>query len=129
MNCISRQWVRLSKEAVAQSVEHWKRMMEWAEMQDLEEQISSVHMKMMLGENWYAEDCPLCQQFLREGGGKCGGCPLFMVFGSCEDKEAMNAWIEVVHAKDWEEWLEGAEVMLEQLKTVLMFLEEEKCLK
>jgi len=109
-------------QATQQSVDHWKRMIEWVKQQNPEWITDYHYMEIEIGESWYSEDCPLCEHFLYET--VCGNCPLRVVFGQCTDHSALNAWSNIRWARTWAEWLEAAEVMLLQLETVLKLLKE-----
>ncbi len=125
MKSISRQWVELAKRATAHSIKHWKRMIGWAEKENPKKPVNTTLMRLALHEDWYAGGCLLCNFFMREKGRECNGCPLYIVFGACASEWTMNAWKNVAKAESWGEWVEAAEVMLEQLNTVLMLLGEE----
>jgi len=111
-------------QAIQQSIDHWKRMIGWAESQDPTEAAEHRRMEDELHESWYSDDCPLCKRFLLGSDELCEECPLRVVFGSCSDSHAMNAWLSVRWARTWDEWLEAAEVMLLQLETILKLLKE-----
>ncbi len=109
-------------QATQQSIDHWKRMIEWAESQDPTEVAEHHRMEQEIAESWYSDDCPLCKRFLLGPDEPCEGCPLRVAFGNCSDSHAMNAWPNIRWARTWDEWLEAAEVMLLQLETVLKLL-------
>ncbi len=111
-------------QATQQSMDHWKRMIEWVSQQDPEWITDYHYMEVEIGESWYSEDCPLCEHFLLDPDAPCNDCPLRVVFGQCIDPLALNAWPNVRWARTWDEWLEAADVMLFQLETVLKLLKE-----
>jgi len=135
MKSISQQWLELAKEITIQTIEHWRDMIKWAKGQNPKEPAKPFHMENAIGQSWLDKDPPLCHCFAEEclnyhpldprKGDICKRCPLYIIFGGCSADGVMNAWKDVALAKNWEEWLEGAEIMLEQLKVVLMFLEED----
>lgn len=51
------------KEAIRKSVEHWERMVEWAEKQDEENPTYHSLMQNDIGEWWSGYDCSLCQKY------------------------------------------------------------------
>jgi len=113
-------------EALMDSIMHWEEMIEWVKQQPPTEEPSTGLMESEIQQDWYAESCSLCQLCnINEYDIPCFACPLANVFGNCCDQEAMNAWLNVRHACSWKEWLEAAEIMLEQLKVALMFLGKE----
>jgi len=106
---------------IKESIEHWVRMLEWGRKQNPSRTVSIFQMEAEIGENWYASSCPLCRRFRRLDA-PCKKCPLGDVFGRCDDFLSMNAWSDVSKARYWGEWVESAEVMVEQLKTVFKLL-------
>ena len=108
-------------QATQQSVDHWKRMIEWAREQHPRSPTDYLCMMAEIGEDWYSGSCPLCKYFLRPDT-SCSECPLKTVFGHCDDPQALNAWSDIRRSRTWGEWLEAAEVMLFQLETVLKLL-------
>ncbi len=109
-------------QATQQSIDHWKRMIEWAESQDPTEVAEHHRMEQEIAESWYSDDCPLCKRFLQGSDELCEECPLRVVFGNCSDLLTANAWSDVRWARTWDEWLEAADVTLLQLETVLKLL-------
>ncbi len=110
-------------EAIKDSIEHWKRMIEWVTEQDEEEVPNELSMWLELKEDWGAKSCPLCQQQDNPSYSPgCLKCPLAYNYGVCSymflnhlDK---NAWGRVTAAKTWEEWLKHAKQMLTQLESL-----------
>jgi len=101
-------------------------MIGWAEKENPKKPVNTTLIRLALREDWYAGSCLLCNFFVREDGRECNGCPLCIIFGACNSECTMNAWKDVAKAESWGEWLEGAKIMLQQLKVVLMFLEEDE---
>jgi len=118
--------MKATKEAIQatqQSVDHWKRTIEWAREQYPKSPTDYLYMTAEIGEDWYSGSCPLCKCFLQPDT-SCSECPLKAVFGRCDDPLAVNAWPDIRRSRTWSEWLEAAEVMLFQLETVLKLLKE-----
>ena len=107
------------------SVEHWKEMIKWVKEQPKVGVVSSIQMMNEIGVVWGSRDCSLCRPFNDLGlGRECPNCPLEEKYGNCcdnggEDEEpAENAWYQVDEAETWDEWLQHAKVMLEQLESL-----------
>jgi len=110
-------------EATANSIDHWERMINWAKIQDPNKPVKALDMLKEIKEDWSSYGCPLCQTFFHlTDDDLCKYCPLRVIFGSCNKKQEMNAWQDVSNAKTWGEWLESAEVMLQQLQTVFQII-------
>jgi len=106
---------------IKESIEHWVKMLEWGRKQNPSRTVLRFQMEAEIGESWYAGSCPLCRHFRRLDA-PCKKCPLADVFGKCDDSLSMNAWSDVSKARYWGEWVESAEVMVEQLKVVFKLL-------
>ena len=107
------------KQAIAETEAHWKRMVDWVQKQDRDENVSRNKMDAEIGECWDDECCPLCIQYsIRLTFEGCGMCPLKMRFGRCSDVDAENAWRKVADSKTWGEWLVHGERMLEQIRSL-----------
>jgi len=112
-------------EATANSIDHWKKMINWAKTQIPDQRVTGWKMFKEIKETWSSDDCPLCQAFFHldvTDYDLCKHCPLRVIFGSCNKKQEMNAWQDVSNAKTWGEWLEAAEVMLQQLQATLSII-------
>ena len=105
----------LKLKLIEESIEHWERMLEWAKKQDPSRHVHFIQMISEIGEDWYADSCPLCRRFRSDAHKKC---PLEIVFGCCDNSLSMNVWKDVSRAGCWGEWVDCAEIMVEQLKTV-----------
>jgi hypothetical protein len=108
----------MSLNAVDKSIIHWTRMIKWVEKQPPEDKIDSEKMKREIGESWYMEDCFLCETYYDCNTLSCDACPLQRKYGICGNPEAKNRWKGVDKAKKWSEWLEEAKVMLRQLESL-----------
>ena len=111
-------WAR--EQAIEHTIAHWKRMIEWAEKQPPGNTSNWVTMKMVIGESWHAEYCPLCREFYPS----CGYCPLGEAYGPCDEglsdppADDKNAWVYVRLSPTWKQWLKHARRMLQQLKSL-----------
>ena len=98
-----------TKEAIEDSISHWKRMIAWAKKQDgsvivvLEDMIVAIH------ESWWGDDCALCTLY----GGSCDDCIAYST-------ELCGAiWNRVNCSITWSKWVKNAKVMLSTLKGLL----------
>jgi len=117
-----------TKIAIEQSIDHWERMIAFAKTQTKNVETRSSHMQGIIGESWFAIDCPLCKRFVSERS-VCirlkthETCPLKKQYGKCGsdsyDSNTSNAWRKVFLAFTWQEWLDAAEKMVGQLKIIL----------
>ena len=99
-------------EALRGSIEHWKRMISWAEHQDDSNFVNPVPMRQEIQENWFAEFCPLCEL----EGDDCEDC-LLTLAGKCCEREG-SPWTRVNLSATWFEWLENARIMLKTLEDI-----------
>ena len=113
------------KERIDASVEHWEEMIKWVKEQPKVDVVSSMLMMREIGVAWGSRDCSLCSPFNElDFGGECPDCPLEEKYGNCCDKDeegeesTENAWNQVDEAETWDEWLQHAKVMLEQLESL-----------
>ena len=99
------------KQAIKDSIAHWKRMIAYAEQRQVFGRASPQEMKGTLGEMWRGDDCPLCELF----SDSCVRCPLSrgMFTGSC-----CIEWLSVERAITWGEWVEAAHEMLALLEKI-----------
>lgn len=83
-----------------QVIEHYKRMIKWAEKQYPYATPSLVEMMIGIEENWLGHYCPLCREF-----DWCSFCPIAkMGHEGCSG----TPWKKLARAKTWKDWLEGA---------------------
>lgn len=78
---------------------HYDRMIIWAEKQNPDENISPSKMLEDLGEHWYSEYCPLCDEVPT-----CGHCPVYKFnekFFACSG----TPWVKMSTSQTWKEWL------------------------
>jgi hypothetical protein len=110
----------ITKKAVNDSIDHWKRMIEWAKKQNPQELVIAEKMFNEIGEDWYGRFCPLCKIYYN-GISLCviegEICPLYEKYGGCGRNG--NAWASVAKATTWGEWVSKAEIMLSQLESLL----------
>lgn len=104
------------QEAIQASIEHWERMIKWAEGRKSKAHPSMDKMYNEIGEHWEGDYCEICMRSIG-----CKTCPLFKKYGHCvvfEDEQADNNYSKVVKAKTWHDWLKEAYIMLNQLKSL-----------
>ena len=110
-------------EAIVASIEHWERMIKWAEEQDPGARPMSLEMIRGIGKRWTGQYCPLCQWAAEISQSShhrtCTVCTLWRTYGLCENSGSANAWSDVNRARSWGEWLVHARRMLVQLKSLL----------
>jgi hypothetical protein len=99
----------MSKEAIDQSIEHWERMIRFAKTQPLKEEPKEYLIYKALQEDWHDDDCALCRE-----NEDCSTCPLPLLNECCDDEG--STWDKVDHSKTWEEWLNWAYIMLDNLE-------------
>lgn len=98
------------KEAVADCIAHWERMIKWARMRKGgSPEIRYFEMKDEIGEHPTSEYCALCKMFFRD---KCAGCPL----GTCEDTDSL--YQKVMHTETWGAWVLAAKKLLARLREI-----------
>lgn len=93
-----------------QSLEHYRRMIEWVRTKDLSHGVSFFLMGSELAENWGAKSCSYCSSYHF-----CKECPLSDITivyedytknaGSCCD----GLWSAMSDSKTWSDWLYYAE--------------------
>lgn len=111
------------QEATRESILHWEGMIDWVRTQQPNSNSEPYKMEHAIGTNWYSRHCALCNycQDIADENPEideyCSICPLGEKFGKCSGANIMNAWRTVNTANTWEQWLEGAEVLLMQLKS------------
>jgi len=105
------------EKALEKSVQHWRKMIEWAEKQPSKDCVDIHKMLNDIKETWYAKHCSLCN-LVRESDGmvSCARCLLYEKFGRCGS--STNAWYRLSISKTWEEWLLHARRMLRQLESL-----------
>lgn len=132
------------KELLELSIAHWKRMIRWVSRQNKWHRADPAVMEKEIGEDWFAEYCPLCKSYLIPSLVEayeprtpiltnCNGCPLaayYGVNGITKDMRVIpyadfcsnhrkSLWRRVVRAKTWKGWLAHAKRFLEQLEDTL----------
>lgn len=78
---------------------HYDRMILWVKKQNPDENISHIKMLESLGEHWYCEYCPLCNEV-----SSCGDCPIYKSnekFFDCFG----TPWVKMSNSQTWKEWL------------------------
>ncbi len=96
------------------TIEHYERMIKWAEKQDGRERICPTKMEIEIGENYFGDSCPFCEEFHGESYG-CGCCPLKKNENvtCCDDR-----WSELYNSKRWGEWIRNAKRIIEFVENV-----------
>jgi hypothetical protein len=109
-------------QALNDSIDHWGRMIECVKQNsNLNNPVSLGEMVSLIGETWYAEDCALCdyaKKLYQDDKGFlynnwCGFCCLRI---PCTNQNSL--WQKVGNASTWGEWLEAANLMLDELKKI-----------
>ena len=103
-------------QAIKASIEHWQRMIAWAEKQPDWEEKKSFSMNKAIGEHWYGTNCPLCWKYTINN---CFNCPLSKKYGFCSSNNKRNLWFFVTNSYNWGEWLINAKKFIKQLKSLL----------
>lgn len=106
------------KQAINNSIAHWKRMIKWARKQPVNRKPDIINMFKAIGEIWHDDDCALCQKYYHEFKG-CDDCPLNKAFGECSSSKNNNLWFTVIKSKSWGIWIVNAEAFLKQLESLL----------
>lgn len=97
--------------ALAESIAHWGRMIDWAEKQDPKDNASEFAMKDAIGETWFASDCALCRLCNGKVGlyKKCDICILARKLGRCSNRDDLRAsWYRVFASGRWGTWVTNA---------------------
>ena len=96
------------------TIEHYERMIKWAEKQDGRKRICQTKMEIEIGESYFSDSCPFCDAFHDEYRG-CSCCPLRLnESGTCCD----YMWSELYHSKRWGEWIRNAKRVIEFVENV-----------
>lgn len=103
-------------EAIKDSIAHHKRMLAWAEKQDLRELVDRDEMLGRIGEIWSADDCALCSKYFEKN---CEGCPLDKKYGSCFETNAKNIYMKLNHSPNWGEYVKNEKLMIKQLESLM----------
>ncbi len=108
------------QKAIQESLEHWERMIEWVKKQPKDD-INKTKIKKELGEYWLGKNCSLCQNYRRDK--SCANCPLSKKYGNDDIFTTIctETYGKITFSTTWQEWLEHAEVMVEQLKSLVEF--------
>ena len=113
----------IKEELIKKTLEHWDRMIKFAEKwQTLDMQDDSIgffrySMGQSIGEEWYADSCPLCN-FYYNYGERCSNCILDKKYGSCTNGKN-NKWNSVDESEMVGEWLENAKAFRLQIVSLL----------
>jgi hypothetical protein len=116
------------KEAIEKSIEHWEKMIAFAETLPQEERPCYYKMLIGIGEDWHGGHCPLCEIFtvsIDEDGTReveCTKCPLNTGWKGCNQVD--SPWKRVNNSLTWKEWLIRAKEMLAVLKELYKGVKE-----
>ena len=105
-------------ERIQKSIDHWKKMIEWVKKQPPENRTNYPLMMDTLKMGWGSIHCHLCHLYA-DFNTKCTHCPLQIKFGVCCGDDVDNEWARIDTSRIWGEWLAHAEVLLEQLISLL----------
>ena len=98
---------------LTQALEHYDRMISWAETQEPEKYVSYNEMKQEIGEHWYGGHCPYCNYFYKEDdleGHPCRHCPL--TYDPISSDFCCNCvWFYLSNAITWKEWVMYAKMV------------------
>jgi hypothetical protein len=96
------------------TIEHYERMIKWAEGQDGEvmHALSTMRKTMTaeIGENWYGYNCDYCKIY-GTNPPDCGDCPLSLKQNCCG-----GLWDALIYSATWTEWIIAAKAVLEFIK-------------
>ena len=99
-----------TKEALADSIAHWQRMIAWAALQ--KGNASRLEMSGDINECWGAAHCALCNEI---NNNPEFICPL----GDCRKTLQCNIlWVNVSDSYTWEGWTLNAKLMLEYMQEI-----------
>jgi len=88
-----------------ETLEHYDRMIAWAETQPSMDKSDFAAMVNAIGDSWCSTDCPYCKGHYHDcrtfGGGIC--CDLFTEKGCCDGK-----WEKLNESEIWEDWIKNA---------------------
>lgn len=97
-------------------LDHYDRMIAWAETQNPRSKVNSDEMRICISEWWYSDDCPLCKTYQNEFSEDCVKCPVY--------KKSKNyycrgtPWIKMDDSKTWKTWLKYAKLEREFLESL-----------
>ena len=100
-------FAKLQKEAL----DHYDRMIAWAETQDKDIKVNSIRMNIALGELWGGLDCAYCRLFWAGLNCRTGEimCPLKKRGGYRMNDCCNGLWDKLnKHSDTWEEWIANA---------------------
>jgi hypothetical protein len=99
---------KTKKQLIKETLDHYDRMIEWAEKQDENDIPSSGKMYKEIEEDWKGSNCPLCDYFY-----ECEDCYIQKKHGHCES----TAWYDMhYYSKTWGKWLVHAKKMRKIIK-------------
>lgn len=100
-----------------ETLEHYKRMQEWAKTQDLKNPVNYGDMYRAICENWGEEDCSYCSEYyLADDNRECGECPLNKSESGKSAYCCAGLWQRMNSSYSWKGWLEYSEKIVEFIK-------------
>jgi hypothetical protein len=109
------------RQAIKESIAHWKRMIKWAKTQPVRSKKYIAEMSRYINESPSIWDCSLCTKYISR---TCStyicsnSCPLIKNYRlSCFHDDSL--YHKVADTKTWGAWVKRAEKMLRALKDLL----------
>jgi hypothetical protein len=90
------------------TLEHYDRMIAWAEKQPKKRVVSNIDMMFEIHENWDGIFCSYCRSIRKPG---CGSCKLQSEKGCCD-----NLYREMHSSKTWGAWVKSAKKVREYIE-------------
>jgi len=108
-----------------QAINHYQRMIAWAEKQDQKSRPSAYKMKYSIKENWFSDYCSYCKEYqtdcsncLQEDAEcksceveACKKCVLYKNNSCCN-----GLWVLMRDSFSWAEWVKTAKKVLDYIK-------------
>jgi hypothetical protein len=97
--------MKTKKQLIKETLDHYDRMIEWAEKQDENGYVDIFKMRKEIGEDWGGLYCPLCIEFNLDS---CHRCYFIKKYKRicCH-----LGWNDMYGSKTWGEWLVHAKKM------------------
>lgn len=93
-----------------QTLEHYDRMIEWAEKQPPNNGSFFAEMKESLGESWFGDNCPYCQKNYDKN-----KCELNSIDNNCCNC-CNGLWEKMYDTVVWSDWIIAAKKVREYIK-------------
>ena len=85
----------MNKPIKLKSMQHYTRMIRWAEKQNPEEEVDYGKMTREIGECWFGQFCDYCEKAIND----CTICKLGRNSGCCS-----GLWMDLDDSETWSEW-------------------------